>query len=76
MMKKSSTKPKGATLYKETTFGIIPRPELLKLELEGTKKGLDLIHSLIDKNSSIEITPQLILEIHKISFSHVCSGRK
>lgn len=39
-MKKSSTKPKGATSYKETAFGIIPHPKLLRLELEGTKKGL------------------------------------
>lgn len=70
-MKKSSTKPKGATSYKETSFGIIPRSKLLKLELEGTKRGLDLIHSLIDENSSIEITPQLILEIHKISFGWI-----
>lgn len=70
-MKKSSTRPKGATSYKETSFGIIPRLKLLKLELEGTKKGLDLIHGLIDKNPSIEIKPQLILEIHKISFGWI-----
>lgn len=70
-MKKSSTKPKGATSYKETSFGIIPRSKLLRLELEGTKSGLDLINSLIGKNRSIQITPQLILEIHKISFGWI-----
>lgn len=42
-MKKSSTKPKGATSYKQTAFGIIPRQKLLQLELEGTKMGLEFI---------------------------------
>lgn len=41
-MTKTSTKPKGATSYKETAFGIIPRSKLLKLELEGTKKMLTI----------------------------------
>ena len=49
-MKKTSTKPKGATSYKETTFGIIPRSKLLKLEIEGTKRGLDYIYDLISTN--------------------------
>ncbi len=40
-MKRSTTKPRGATSYKETAFGIIPRSKLLQLEIEGTKKGLD-----------------------------------
>ena len=31
---------KGSTSYKETSFGIIPRSKLIKLELEGIKKGL------------------------------------
>lgn len=43
---KSSTKPKGATSYKDTTFGVITRHELLKLEIEGTKKGLEYLGSL------------------------------
>ncbi|HEX9059757.1 MAG TPA: hypothetical protein VF941_06235 [Clostridia bacterium] len=34
-MRKSSTKPQGATSYKETAFGIIPRDKLLKLEIEA-----------------------------------------
>ncbi len=70
-MKKSSTKPKGATSYKETVFGIIPRQKLLKLELEGTKKGLNFIHDLITKNSSIEITSQLICKIHETAFGWI-----
>ena len=36
---KTSTKPEGATSYKETSFGIIPRSKLLKLEIEGTNKA-------------------------------------
>lgn len=34
---KSSTKPKGATGFKETKFDIIPRAKLVKLEAEGGK---------------------------------------
>lgn len=70
-MKKSSTKPKGATTYKETAFGIIPRNKLLKLELEGTKKGLDYIHDLITKNSNVDITPQLICKLHETAFGWI-----
>jgi uncharacterized membrane protein len=38
-MATGSTKPPGATSFKQTAFGIIPRDELLKLELEGTKNS-------------------------------------
>lgn len=68
MKRFSSTKPEGATSYRETTFGIIPRSKLLKLELEGTKRGLHFIHKLISKNQELEVTPDLILKIHKKSF--------
>ena len=37
MLKNVSTKPKGATSYKETTLGIIPRNRLLKDERDFTK---------------------------------------
>jgi len=66
-MKKSSTKPKGATSYKKTAFGIIPRPKLLLLELEGTKKGLEFI----GKSYTQELTPQLILKIHETAFAWI-----
>lgn len=68
---KSSTKPKGATSYRETTFGIIPRSKLLKLEIEGTKRGLDYIYGLISKGKSINITPGLICKLHNISFGWI-----
>lgn len=71
MIKSSSTKPKGATSYKETAFGIIPRLKLLPLELEGTKKGLDLVYQLVSKSPKVEITPELILRIHNESFGWI-----
>lgn len=66
-MKKTSTKPKGATTYKETAFGIIPRSKLLPLELEGTKKGLEFIA----KSYQREITPDLVLVIHGEAFGWI-----
>jgi len=66
-MKKSSTKPKGATSYKETAFGIVPRSRLLAMEIEGTKKGLDFIA----KSYKELITPELILTIHNIAFGWI-----
>lgn len=66
-MKRSSTKPKGATSYKETAFGIIPRSKLLRLELGGTKKGLELIAKIFKQ----EITSDLILAIHKEAFGWI-----
>jgi len=70
-MKNTSTNPRGATTYKETSFGIVPRSKLLKLELEGTKKGLEFIHNLFSQNTNIQITPQLILDIHRESFGWI-----
>ena len=70
-MSTGSTKPSGATSFKQTTFGIISRNELLRLELEGTKKGLEYIYSLIKSSQETEITPDLILEIHSISFQWI-----
>jgi len=67
----SSTKPKGATSYRETAFGVISRQKLLNLELQGTKKGLHLIHKLISENQKLDITPKLILEIHNESFGWI-----
>ena len=40
-MTKSNTKPKGATSYENTAFGIISRSKLLKLELEGTRRDFE-----------------------------------
>lgn len=70
-MKKSATKPRGATSYKETAFGIIPRSKLLKFELEGTKKGLEYLYDLVKKDKNIRITPELICGLHKVSFGWI-----
>lgn len=69
-MKKSKTRPKGATSYKETAFGIIPHSKLLKLEIEGIKKGLDFFFAL-DNKKDIEITPEFILKLHHICFAWI-----
>lgn len=71
MKKIASTKPKGATSYKETVFGIVSRSKLLQFELEGTKKGLELIHRLVSESQNVEIIPDLILKIHKESFGWI-----
>jgi len=68
-MKQSATKPKGATSYKETAFGIIPRSKLLTLELDGTKRGLEYIQTHIDQIN--QITPDLICKLHEISFAWI-----
>ncbi|MBU0578620.1 Fic family protein [Patescibacteria group bacterium] len=66
-MNKSSTKPKGATSYKQTSFGIIPRTKSLQLELVGTKKGLEFIATCYHQ----KLTPQLILKVHEIAFAWI-----
>ena len=70
-MGKSSTKPKGATSYKDTAFGIIPRSKLVKLEIEGTKKGLEYIEDLLRKQKNTKITLDLILDLHRVSFGWI-----
>jgi Fic family protein len=70
-MAQDSTKPPGVTSYKQTAFGTIPRDELLKLELKGTKKGLEFIHSLLKSDSNTAITPKLIKELHASAFKWI-----
>lgn len=38
-MSNSGTKPQGATSYKETAFGVIPRAKLLQLEIEVEREA-------------------------------------
>jgi len=66
-MNKSSTKPKGATSCKQTAFGTIPRSQLLQLEIEGVKNGLEYIAT----NYHESVTPQLILKIHELAFAWI-----
>lgn len=64
-----TTKPKGATSYKETAFGILPRSKLIPLEAQGTKKALDYIVKLSDKK--VKVTPELIKNIHREGFAFI-----
>lgn len=64
-----STKPKSATSFKETAFGILPRSEIVKLEAEGIKKAQQYIIKL--SNPRTKITPQVILDIHKQGFGFI-----
>ena len=61
-----STKPKSATSYKETAFGIISRSQLVPLEAQGVKKALEYIIKISDTKPLI--TPDLIKDIHKVGF--------
>lgn len=70
-MKKSATKPKGATSFKDTAFGIIPRSKLLEFEIEGTKKGLEFIGDTVKTDKNILITPELICKLHDVSFGWI-----
>ncbi|MEK7543528.1 MAG: Fic family protein [Patescibacteria group bacterium] len=66
-----TTKPKGATSYKETAFGIIPRSKLLQLEIEGTKRGLMYLHDVMQQQKSVAITPQFICVLHGVAFGWI-----
>lgn len=70
-MYKAKTKPKGATSFKETAFGIIPRSKLVHSEIEGTKKGLEYIFDLIQREKVYKITPDLICDLHNVSFGWI-----
>lgn len=64
-----STKPKSATSYKETAFGIVSRSQLAPLEAQGVKKALEYIIKLSE--SKPEITPELIKDIHREGFEFI-----
>lgn len=64
-----TTKPKGATSYKETAFGILPRSEIIPLEAEGTKRALQYVIKLSEKKA--KITSKLIQDIHKKGFGFI-----
>jgi len=70
-MGKTTTKPEGATSFKETAFGIISRSRLLRLELEGTKKGLEYLYGLVKERKDVIITPQLMCKLHGVSFGWI-----
>ena len=64
-----TTKPKGATSFKETAFGILPHSKVVELEREGVKKAQYFILKLADKNA--RIIPDLICNIHGEGFGFI-----
>ena len=64
-----STKPKSATSYKDTAFGIIPRSEVVFLEEKGIKKAQQNIVKLSERKA--EIVSDIIRNIHKIGFGFI-----
>ncbi len=70
-MKISSTKPHGATTFKDSAFGVLSHKKLLPLELQGTKKGLEFIADVFSKEKIVTVTPDLILRLHLVSFGWI-----
>lgn len=64
-----STKPKSATSYKDTAFGILPRTKVVELEREGVKKALQYVIKLSEKKAAI--TPNLIRDVHSVGFAFI-----
>lgn len=63
-------KKKGETSYKETAFGIIPRSQLIPLEIEGIKRAWDFV---LAKNyqDSITLTATFFKKVHKTGFAWI-----
>src|SRR3990167_10370530 len=59
----------GATSYKKTKYGILPRLKVLKLEVLGTKKGLIFLNERAKTDK--RLTPNLVKQIHRISFAEI-----
>lgn len=64
-----STKPKSATSYKETAFGILPHSKVIELEREGIQKAQAYILKLSENKS--KITMDLVLKIHRVGFDFI-----
>lgn len=65
-----SKKKKGETSYKETAFGIIPRSQIIPLEIEGIKRAWDWV---LKKNSTstLPLTIAFLKQVHKIGFAWI-----
>lgn len=64
-----STKPKSATSYKQTAFGILSHSKVVQLEAEGVKRAQEYIVKL--NESKAVITPQIILDTHRVGFAFI-----
>ena len=60
----------GETTYKETAFGIIPRSELIPLEIEGIKRAWDFVLKQ-QESGKISITVLALQKIHEIGFGWI-----
>lgn len=60
----------GATSYKKTAFGILPRSDLVLLEIKGIKKAWDFVIERF-KNGNVNITVPFIKEAHKTGFGWI-----
>src|SRR3989338_1279405 len=63
-------KRKGETSYKETAFGIIPRSQLIPLEIEGIKKAWDFVLEHQAKGKLL-FTPAFLKEVHHVGFGWI-----
>ena len=61
-----STKPKSATSYKDTAFGVLARSRVVQLETEAIKRAQEYIVKLSEQKTPI--TPQLIKDVHQEGF--------
>lgn len=68
-MSKYTTKPKGATRFYQTAFGVIPRVKLIELETEAVAKGL--LWVIQSAPMKPRITSQLLLDLHKHCFGFI-----
>lgn len=59
----------GETSYKQTAFGIIPRSQLIPLEIEGIGRAWNFVLKTIRPRT--RITPVLLKRIHKIGFGWI-----
>lgn len=65
-----SQRKKGETSYQDTAFGIIPRSQLILMEIEGIKRAWDFVLSQ-KKKGKIPITPTFLQKIHKTGFGWI-----
>lgn len=62
----------GATSYRQTKYGILPRSKLLKFEVLGTKRGLLFLNK--QAKADRELDPKFVKEVHQISFGEILMG--
>ena len=59
----------GVTSYRKTIFGILPRHEIIKYEVEGTEKGLIFLQHIAQKQTLL--SSDLIKRVHKMCFADI-----